>query len=172
MDSIAICVTLHSRSQSANFSKSRVNVPNRRFSFRTLPFASAHNTQAVTLFLCTSKPQQHGYITSIARSFLPRGAGRPQEKHSPTRALQAADATICCASQRPDHTRTRALKRARVRRSLSPRGSRQHPPHRAPFHPSLWPCKDHELLVPQRFGRIQSRRALRRQQSKPDPHGE
>src|SRR6266566_5252536 len=54
------CRTPHSRNQSDNFNRSRVNVPNTRFSLRFSPRASTHSTQAVMLFLCTSKPQQQG----------------------------------------------------------------------------------------------------------------
>lgn len=55
-----------SRSQSANRSKSCLNVPKRLVSLRLFPFSSAHNTRAVMLFFRTSKRQQHGQRTSIA----------------------------------------------------------------------------------------------------------
>src|SRR5438477_5866895 len=73
---MATWVTPHARSQSASASRSRVIVPNCRFSFRFFPFPSAHNTQAVTPFLCTSNPQQHACSTSITRLLSPPSEGR------------------------------------------------------------------------------------------------
>ena len=109
---MATWVTPHARSQSASASRSRVIVPNCRFSFRFFPFPSAHNTQAVTPFLCTSNPQQHACSTSITRLLSPPSEGRWYLGEIPSRALHlAAEATFRCASPRPGHIRTRALPR-------------------------------------------------------------
>src|SRR5579864_2073830 len=162
VDSSATCVTPHARSQSARLSSSTVNVPKRRFSFRTAPLASAHNTQAVMLFLWTSNPQQQGYKTSIVVSLTARCSTLAKNENL-LRVLSATSGghhLLCLYSVRA--ILLRGLVGARVARPRSHRTVAKHDtPISRPFHPSLWACKDHELLVSQCDQRIDSRRPAR-----------
>src|SRR5579862_429147 len=99
VDSIATCVTPHSRSQSVIARRSCVKVANRRFSCFFLPFGKAHNTQAVMLLLCTSRPAQRSYTTSTIASPWPRCDGcRQKKRFSYACSPQLPEATIRCAS--------------------------------------------------------------------------
>src|ERR1700722_2828582 len=137
VDSIATCVTPQPWSQVANASKSWVKVPNRRFSFRTFPLPSAHCTQAVTLFLCTSIPQQHGYRTSIWFSFC-RSALDAWKSETLLRVLLATcegTGSLCLTASRSYSCS--GLFSASVGRSLYAAGLWQHTTTRPHFHPSL-----------------------------------
>src|SRR5207248_589064 len=114
VDSMATWITPHSPSppsQSASCNKSSVKVPKRRFSFRLFPFVSAHNTHAGILFLLRAKHSSTDRPLPSRRSFLPHGVGRLEKaKISYACSPQLPEVTIRCASQRPSHTRTRALR--------------------------------------------------------------
>ena len=66
------------------------------------PFGPGVNRQATTSFLCTSSPQQRGYMTSIARSF---------RKAEPSPVLRRTEILLC------------VLTRKRARQSVVPRAA-------------------------------------------------
>jgi hypothetical protein len=74
--SITAWVQPHPASHAPSASSPGVVASNRRTS-RCTPPGSASRTAAATLSLCTSRPAQRGWRTSIAASLLAAGAGRP-----------------------------------------------------------------------------------------------
>src|SRR5205807_7150397 len=112
------------------------------------PLASAHNTQAVILFLCTSKPQQQ-VIDNFHRA-TPFTARRRTLRKSENllRVLSATSGgynSLCFSASQPYSYAGSAS--ARVARPLSPTRCTNATPSRAHFHPSLWAPGDHDLLV-------------------------
>src|SRR6266849_9294165 len=82
---MATWVTPPSANQSKSRSNSRVVVPKVRISLQGRPSGPGTIRQATTVFLCTSRPAQRGYSTSMGSSW-DGGAGSRHERESATRA--------------------------------------------------------------------------------------
>ena len=125
-------------------SRSCVNVANRRFSGFFLPFGKAHNTQAVMLFLCTSRPAQRSYMTSTL-ALLSRTAMDAGKKENLLRVLsRTSEATIRCASKASGPYSYAGLDQrqsesASIAGWLLEKAFAGYTRARSPnFHPSLW----------------------------------
>src|SRR5258708_12131787 len=117
--------------------RSRVIVEKYLLCFRNSPSPSITNTQAVTLFLCTSMPQQRLYTIRITGSFSEPGCEDARSNlESPPRARKNP-ATIRCAMQRPGQTPSRAQPHQSTAHLRSAPGSEQSLANRSLFHDPL-----------------------------------
>src|SRR6266704_3803281 len=102
--SSATCVTPCAVNQSANASKSAVMVLKVRISLCGCLPAPGTTTQATTVSLCTSSPQQRSYTTSMDQTLLSDwwpSRGVPQITDFAVRASRRTRATVSGASGTP-----------------------------------------------------------------------